>query len=132
MDTRCCWGSHERWDSSTHAKHNRPPRQEPTTAPTKNQGTSLAHPLGIGNPGRDAFALLVGGRVSLAVGVAGGWPCHLRWTRVIGVLSRFFRRIDGPLIRYTDLFLALPGLPFLMVSTMPSRSRAVTHRALGL
>ena len=40
---------------------------------------------------------------------------------MIGVLPGFFRRLDGPLMRFTDLFLALPVLPLLMVSTMPFR-----------
>ena len=33
----------------------------------------------------------------------------------IGVLAGFFRRLDGALMRVTDLFLALPILPLLLV-----------------
>ena len=49
---------------------------------------------------------------------------------MIGVLPGFFRRLDRPLMRFTDLFLALPVLPLLMVSTMPFRESLRT--ALGL
>jgi len=33
----------------------------------------------------------------------------------VGVIAGFFRRLDGPLMRLTDLFLALPLLPLLLV-----------------
>jgi peptide/nickel transport system permease protein len=33
----------------------------------------------------------------------------------VGVLAGFFKRLDGPLMRLTDLFLALPILPLLLV-----------------
>ena len=49
---------------------------------------------------------------------------------VIGVLSGLFRLLDGPLRRFTDLFLALPVLPLLMVSTMLFREPL--RAALGL
>ena len=96
----------------------------------KNQGMSLAHPLGTDNLGRDTFArLLAGGRLSLAVGVA-AMALSLTVGTVIGVLSGFFRRLDGPLMRFTDLFLALPVLPLLMVTTMLFREPL--RAALGL
>jgi peptide/nickel transport system permease protein len=34
---------------------------------------------------------------------------------LVGVVSGFFRRLDGPLMRFTDLFLSLPLLPVLLV-----------------
>ena len=96
----------------------------------KNQGMSLAHPLGTDNLGRDTFArLLAGGRLSLAVGVA-AMALSLTVGTAIGVLSGFFRRLDGPLMRFTDLFLALPVLPLLMVTTMLFREPL--RAALGL
>jgi peptide/nickel transport system permease protein len=36
----------------------------------------------------------------------------------IGVLAGFFRRLDGPLMRVTDLFLSLPLLPLLLVMVL--------------
>ena len=81
----------------------------------RNQGPGLAHPLGADRLGRDTLArMLAGGRVSLAVaGAAMGLALTLG--AVIGVASGYFRRLDGPLMRLTDLFLALPLLPLLLV-----------------
>ena len=78
-------------------------------------GPSLEHPLGTDNLGRDVLArLLVGGRVSLAVGFA-AMAFGLIIGTAVGVISGFFRKLDGPLMRVTDLFLALPILPLLLV-----------------
>ena len=84
----------------------------------KNQGMSLAHPLGTDNLGRDTFArVLAGGRLSLAVGVAAMF-LSLTLGTGIGVLAGFSQMLDGPLMRLTDLFLALPVLPLLLVAIM--------------
>jgi peptide/nickel transport system permease protein len=84
----------------------------------KNSGMTWAHPMGTDNLGRDMFAqVLAGGRVSLAVGVSAMLLSILLGT-LIGILSGFFRRLDGPLMRLTDLFLALPLLPLLLVIIM--------------
>ncbi len=76
---------------------------------------SWAHPLGSDNLGRDVMAnLMAGGRISLAV----GWTAMLLALvlgTLIGVLAGYFKRIDGLLMRFTDLFLALPLLPLLLV-----------------
>ena len=84
----------------------------------RNQGMSLAHPLGTDNLGRDLLAgLLSGGRVSLAVGFTAMLLSVVLGTAV-GVLAGYFRRLDGVLMRTTDLFLALPLLPLLLVAVM--------------
>ena len=84
----------------------------------KNSGMSWAHPMGTDNLGRDMFAqVLAGGRVSLAVGVS-AMLLSIFFGALIGTLSGFFRRLDGPLMRLTDLFLALPLLPLLLVIIM--------------
>ncbi|GIX12400.1 MAG: peptide ABC transporter permease [Paracoccaceae bacterium] len=91
------------------------------TAPNfraRNLGPTWAHPLGTDNIGRDSFAqLLHGGRVSLAVGLSAMTLSILLGT-LIGILAGYFRRLDGPLMRLTDLFLALPLLPLLLVVIM--------------
>jgi len=79
---------------------------------------SWTHPLGTDNYGRDTLAqLMAGGRVSLAVGVT-AMALSIVLGALIGVLSGFFRWLDGPLMRLTDLFLALPILPLLLVMIM--------------
>ena len=83
-----------------------------------NQGASLQHIMGTDNLGRDALArLLIGGRISLAVGFA-AMAVGLIIGTAVGVTAGFFKRLDGPLMRLTDLFLALPQLPLLLVIIM--------------
>lgn len=81
------------------------------------------YPLGTDNLGRDTLGrLLIGGRISLAVGMAAMVLSVLLGT-LIGVLAGYFRLLDGPLMRLTDLFLALPLLPLLLVSVLLFRDR---------
>ena len=81
----------------------------------RNQWPSLAHPFGTDNLGKDMLAqVLAGGRISLAVGITAMLLALFLGT-LVGVLSGYFRRLDGPLMRLTDLFLALPLLPLLLV-----------------
>ncbi|HJQ77444.1 MAG TPA: ABC transporter permease [Acidimicrobiia bacterium] len=83
-----------------------------------NDPPSIDHPLGTDNLGRDVLArTLVGGRISLAVGFA-AMLFGLVLGTGIGIISGFFRKLDGPLMRVTDLFLALPILPLLLVIIM--------------
>ena len=84
----------------------------------RNQAVSLAHPLGTDNLGRDTLAqVFAGGRISLAVGFTAMFLALVLGTTV-GTLAGYFRRLDGPLMRFTDLFLALPLLPLLLVIIM--------------
>jgi peptide/nickel transport system permease protein len=74
------------------------------------------HPLGSDNLGRDHLAqILAGGRASMAVGWAAMILTMLIGTS-IGVLAGYFKRLDGPLMRFTDLVLSLPILPLLLVA----------------
>jgi peptide/nickel transport system permease protein len=84
----------------------------------KNQGPSLTHPMGTDNLGRDMFAqVLAGGRTSLSVGFTAMMLSILVGT-TIGVTAGYVRRLDNWLMRLTDLFLALPLLPLLLVIIM--------------
>ncbi|MFW2542613.1 ABC transporter permease [Primorskyibacter sp. 2E107] len=73
-------------------------------------------PLGSDQLGRDNLAqMIAGGRASMAV----GWAAMILSLVIgtgIGVLAGFYRRIDGLLMRTTDLFLALPILPLLLLA----------------
>ena len=84
----------------------------------RNLGPSWSHPLGTDNIGHDTLAqMLAGGRVSLAVGFL-AMLISLLIGSLIGVLAGFIKSLDGPLMRLTDLFLALPILPVLLVIIM--------------
>lgn len=88
-----------------------------------------AYPLGTDNIGRDLLArLLSGGRVSIAVGIAAMVLSVVLGT-FIGVLAGYFRALDGLLMRLTDLFLALPLLPLLLVAVLLFRDTLA--RAFG-
>lgn len=83
-----------------------------------NAKVNWAHPLGTDNLARDQLArLLAGGRVSLAVGAVAMLLALFLGT-LIGVIAGYFKRLDGPLMRLTDLFLALPILPLLLVAVL--------------
>ncbi|MGI9391740.1 MAG: ABC transporter permease [Boseongicola sp.] len=84
----------------------------------RNQGPSWAHPFGTDQLGRDTLArMLAGGQVSMAVGLTAMLLALFLGT-FIGVTAGYFRRLDNILMRLTDLFLALPLLPLLLVMVM--------------
>ena len=91
---------------------------EPNTAKMfklRNKPPSWGHPLGTDQLGRDMLArMMFGGRISLAVGAVAMMVAIFIGTTV-GVLAGYFRRLDSWLMRLTDLFLALPLLPLLLV-----------------
>ncbi|WP_295314475.1 ABC transporter permease [Roseobacter sp.] len=78
--------------------------------------TLWSRPFGTDNLGRDIMATLIaGGRASLAV----GWTAMILSLLIgtaVGVCSGYFKKLDGVLMRITDLFLSLPILPLLLVA----------------
>ena len=81
----------------------------------KNKGSSLVHPMGTDQLGRDQLArMIAGGKVSIAVGMT-AMLLSLFLGTLIGVMAGYFKKLDGPLMRLTDLFLALPLLPLLLL-----------------
>ena len=89
----------------------------------KNQGPSLRFPLGTDQLGRDMLSrVMLAGRVSLAVGFV-AMIIAIVFGTFIGVLAGYYRRLDGPLMRLTDMFLALPLIPLLLVLVMLFRDR---------
>ncbi|WP_431859501.1 ABC transporter permease [Azospirillum sp.] len=77
---------------------------------------SFGHPLGTDELGRDVLVrLLYGGRVSLFVGLAAALASAVIGT-AIGLLAGYFGgRVDDALMRLTDVLIALPLLPLLIV-----------------
>jgi peptide/nickel transport system permease protein len=80
------------------------------------QGPSLAHPLGTDDLGQDLLArMLYGGRVSMAVGLV-SMLIAIFFGTVIGAIAGYCGGwIDHVLMRLTDLFIALPQLPLLLL-----------------
>ena len=80
--------------------------------------------MGTDQIGRDILArMMFGGRISLAVATVAMLVAIFIGTTV-GVLAGYFRRIDGLLMRLTDMFLALPLLPLLLVMMFLFRDAA--------
>ncbi|WP_164657889.1 ABC transporter permease [Tropicibacter sp. Alg240-R139] len=96
----------------------------------RNQGPSMAHPFGTDQLGRDLLArMMAGGATSVSVGIT-AMLLALFLGSFVGVVAGFFKRLDGPLMRLTDLFLALPLLPLLLV--MMLLFREPLNAAFGL
>ena len=74
------------------------------------------HRLGTDQIGRDIYSELIwGARVSLMVGLFGS-AFAVAFGTVIGLLSGYYRGApDSILMRITDLFITLPGLPFMLI-----------------
>jgi peptide/nickel transport system permease protein len=90
---------------------------------SKNLGSSLAHPMGTDQLGRDQMQrMMQAGKVSLSVGFIAMLIAIFLGT-LVGVLAGYFKRLDGPLMRLTDMFLALPLIPLLLVMVMLFRDR---------
>ena len=84
----------------------------------RNQGPSWAHPLGTDQLGRDMLArMMAGGQTSVSVGIT-AMLLALILGSLIGVMAGYFRKLDNLLMRTTDLFLALPLLPLLLVMVL--------------
>ncbi|MGL6284620.1 MAG: ABC transporter permease [Microcoleaceae cyanobacterium] len=74
------------------------------------------HPCGTNDMGQDQLArILAGGRISLSVGITAMLVAIL-WGTLVGAIAGFTGGwIDNLLMRFTDLFLALPQLPLLLL-----------------
>jgi peptide/nickel transport system permease protein len=82
----------------------------------KLEGPSWAHPLGTDDLGQDLLArMMYGGRISLAVGFAAMLVALTVGVLVGAVAGMASGWIDAALMWLTDLFLALPTLPVLLL-----------------
>ena len=83
-----------------------------------NSRPTREHPFGTDNLGRDTLARTMdGGRISIAVGIS-AMMVAIFLGSFVGGLSGYYPQLDGPLMRLTDMFLALPLLPLLLVIIM--------------
>ncbi|WP_323007652.1 ABC transporter permease [Pseudorhodobacter sp.] len=100
-----------------------------TMIKTRNKPPSLEFPLGTDQLGRDMLArMMKGGQTSIAVGLT-AMVISITLGTFVGVMAGYFRRLDNLLMRVTDLFLALPLLPLLLVMAM--LFRAPLSKAFG-
>ncbi|MGB0384523.1 MAG: ABC transporter permease [Ardenticatenaceae bacterium] len=98
------------------------------------QAPSALHPFGTDNLGRDTLARnLDGGRISISVGIVAMLISMFMGT-FVGALSGYYPKLDSPLMRFTDMMLALPLLPLLLVIIMLFRDslRATFGPEMGI
>jgi peptide/nickel transport system permease protein len=82
----------------------------------KLKGPTVAHPLGTDDLGQDVLArMLYGGRISLAVGITSMLIAISLGVFVGAIAGHLGGAVDHTLMRITDLFLCLPGLPLLLL-----------------
>jgi peptide/nickel transport system permease protein len=80
------------------------------------KGPSWAHPLGTDDLGQDLLArMLYGGRISLAVGLAAMFVAIVVGTMVGAIAGMSRGAVGSALMWLTDLFLALPQFPLLLL-----------------
>ncbi|QIR36005.1 ABC transporter permease [Tolypothrix sp. PCC 7910] len=98
-------------------------------------GPSWEHPFGTNDLGQDILArVLHGGRISIAVGIF-SMLVAISLGTVIGALSGFYGGwLDIILMRFTDLCLALPRLPLLLLVIFLFRDalKAIAGPELGI
>jgi peptide/nickel transport system permease protein len=99
-----------------------------------NQQPNGSFPFGTDMLGRDTLArVMAGGRISISVGLSAMLIAIVLGT-IIGGLAGYYSKLDGPLMRLTDMFLALPLLPLLLVIIMLFRDtlRAAFGPEMGI
>ncbi|HZN49205.1 MAG TPA: ABC transporter permease [Methylomirabilota bacterium] len=96
----------------------------------KLKGPTWSHPLGTDDLGQDILArMLYGGRISLAVGIV-AMLIAISIGTAIGATSGYVGgTLDHTLMRLTDMFLSLPGLPLLLLIVYLFRD--ALRKALG-
>lgn len=89
------------------------------------------HPFGTDNFGRDLYArTLYGARISLAAGF-GVAVLALAGGIVFGLLSGYYRRLDGVLMRVMDAMMAFPGI-ILAIGIVAARGPSLANVILAL
>ncbi|MDH6367579.1 MULTISPECIES: oligopeptide ABC transporter permease [unclassified Breznakia] len=81
----------------------------------KGQGPSLSHLLGTDEQGRDVlFRLLLGGRISILVGVVSAVITVLLGVIIGGAAGYYGGLIDNLLMRFTEIIYSLPFTPMII------------------
>jgi len=80
-----------------------------------NAPPSWKHPLGTNDAGQDIFSeLIYGTRISLLVGFLAAFVSTFIGGS-IGILAGYFKKLDGILMRITDIFLVIPSFPLMIL-----------------
>jgi peptide/nickel transport system permease protein len=107
---------------------------DPDTLDLANAGArpGPGHPLGTDESGRDVLSrLLVGGRVSLAVGIATVLFSGMLGISLGALAGLAGRRVDAAVMRVTDAMLAVPTL-FLVIAALTFFGTSVTGLVIAI
>lgn len=96
-------------------------------------GPSDDHPLGTNDLGQDVLSQVIHGAQSSLIVAASVTAISVALSWGVGLAAGFIRRLEGPLMGLTDLLLALPDLPLiLLVLTLIGATRINLVLVLGL
>jgi peptide/nickel transport system permease protein len=90
------------------------------------QPPSWQHLMGTDDLGRDAFTrLLYGGRISLMVGIFAALVATSIGALVGAVAGFYGKRTDNVLMRFTEIIIAIPSLPLLIILSSYTQASVV-------
>ena len=108
-----------------------PHEPEATSVLERNEGPSLSHPFGTDDLGRDLMArVFSGGRISLMIALIVSFCATVIGTTLGAIAGYFGKFVDSSISQVTNLFLAMPLLPLLLVFAIEFGSSPISMALL--
>ncbi len=108
-----------------------PHEPETTSVLERNEGPSLNHPFGTDDLGRDLMArVFSGGRISLMIALIVSFCATVIGTTLGAIAGYSGKFVDSSISQVTNLFLAMPLLPLLLVFAIEFGTSPITMALL--
>ena len=108
-----------------------PHEPETTSVLERNEGPSLNHPFGTDDLGRDLMArVFSGGRISLMIALIVSFCATVIGTTLGAIAGYSGKFVDSSISQVTNLFLAMPLLPLLLVFAIEFGSSPISMALL--